>query len=70
MSWDENPAIVLDNGSGLVKCGFAGEDQPRSVFSSIVGRSLVRPKDAPIVGDAAVEAAARFNSGLTLYYPL
>lgn len=70
MSWDENPAVVLDNGSGLVKCGFAGEDQPRGVFSSIVGRSLLRPQDAPIVGDAAVEAAARPNSGLTLYYPL
>lgn len=70
MSWDENPAIVLDNGSGLVKCGFAGEDQPRGVFSSVVARSLVRPHDKPLVGDAAVEAASRANSGLTLYYPL
>jgi actin len=31
--------IVIDNGSGLVKAGFAGDDAPRSVFPSIIGRS-------------------------------
>jgi actin len=30
-------AIVLDNGTGITKCGFAGEDQPRSVFSTVIG---------------------------------
>jgi len=35
---DEMTAVVLDNGSGLVKCGFAGDDAPRAVFPSIVGR--------------------------------
>ena len=35
---DEN-VIVIDNGSGLIKAGFSGEDAPRSVFSSIVGHS-------------------------------
>ena len=70
MFWEENPAVVLDNGSGLVKCGFAGEAQPRGVFSSVVARSLIRPQDAPLVGDDAIEAAARPNSGLSLFYPL
>ena len=35
---DEVAAIVCDNGSGMVKCGFAGDDAPRAVFPSIVGR--------------------------------
>jgi actin-related protein len=31
-------AIVVDNGSGMCKAGFAGDDAPRAVFPSIVGR--------------------------------
>jgi len=34
----EQHAIVCDNGSGMVKCGFSGDDAPRCVFPSIVGR--------------------------------
>lgn len=31
-------ACVIDNGSGMCKAGFAGDDAPRVVFPSIVGR--------------------------------
>ena len=31
-------ALVVDNGSGMCKAGFAGDDAPRDVFPSIVGR--------------------------------
>lgn len=31
-------ALVIDNGSGMCKCGFSGDDAPRAVFPSIVGR--------------------------------
>jgi len=31
-------ALVVDNGSGMCKAGYAGEDAPRAVFPSIVGR--------------------------------
>ena len=31
-------ALVIDNGSGMCKAGFAGDDGPRAVFPSIVGR--------------------------------
>ena len=34
----EKPAIIIDNGSGMIKAGFAGEDAPRAEFPSIVGR--------------------------------
>ncbi|KAF8271664.1 actin 2 [Lactarius quietus] len=35
---DEVAALVIDNGSGMCKAGFAGDDAPRVVFPSIVGR--------------------------------
>ena len=35
---DDLPAVVIDNGSGMVKAGFANQDAPKCVFSSIVGR--------------------------------
>ena len=35
---DEVTAVVMDNGSGMVKAGFAGDDAPRAVFPAIVGR--------------------------------
>merc|ERR1712003_320405 len=38
MGEEEVAALVVDNGSGMCKAGFAGDDAPRSVFPSIVGR--------------------------------
>merc|ERR1719262_262160 len=37
--------VVIDNGSGMVKAGFAGEETPRCVFPAIVGR----PKNASVM---------------------
>lgn len=34
---EQNVAIIVDNGSGIVKAGFAGEEAPRAVFPSIIG---------------------------------
>ncbi|KAI6649634.1 actin [Oopsacas minuta] len=36
---DENVAIVLDNGSGMFKAGFSGEDIPRVIFPTVTGYS-------------------------------
>ena len=35
---DDIHAVVVDNGSGMCKAGFAGDDAPRAVFPAIVGR--------------------------------
>lgn len=35
---DDIAAVVIDNGSGMVKAGFAGDDAPRAVFPAITGR--------------------------------
>merc|ERR1711924_172406 len=34
---EEKPAIVVDNGSGMMKAGCSGEDAPKVTFSSVVG---------------------------------
>jgi actin-related protein len=38
MSFNPLNPVVIDNGSGMVKAGFAGEDAPRTVFPAVVGR--------------------------------
>ena len=30
--------LVIDNGSGTIRAGFAGDDAPRAVFPSVVGK--------------------------------
>ena len=34
----ENSSIIIDNGSGVVKAGFTSEEEPSSIFPSLVGR--------------------------------
>ncbi|EAN84193.1 putative actin 2 [Trypanosoma cruzi] len=69
--WDEEPAVVLDNGSGNIKCGFAGEEIPRCVFPSVTGVSMNTRSSGSsssqrvYVGDEALQ-----EKGLRYFYPM
>jgi len=76
MSYDDvlgtNQPVVIDNGSGVIKAGFAGQDMPSCCFPTIVGR----PKHSKVMvgalgGDIFVGKDAEESRGLlTLKYPI
>ena len=67
-------AVVLDNGTGISKNGFGGEDQPRSVFPTVIGK----PKYGNIMPDVKDysrewyigEEAMELKGIMNLQYPI
>jgi actin len=64
--------IVIDNGSGVIKAGFSGENQPSIKFPSIVGKPRT---DKQMIGvDAKSEyigdEAQKMRGVLNLSYPI
>ncbi|KAH6915742.1 actin binding protein [Coprinopsis sp. MPI-PUGE-AT-0042] len=45
--------LVVDNGTGFVKVGYAGSNFPEHVFPSIIGRPILRAEER--VGNAAIK---------------
>ncbi|KAL2204222.1 actin-related protein, ARP1 class [Sarocladium strictum] len=68
-----NVAIVLDNGSGTIRAGFAGEDSPKCYFPSWVGRPKhTRVLAGALEGDYFIgqKAAQELRGLLKIKYPL
>eukprot|EP01115_Flamella_aegyptia_P006179 TRINITY_DN259_c0_g1_i1.p1 TRINITY_DN259_c0_g1~~TRINITY_DN259_c0_g1_i1.p1 ORF type:complete len:391 (+),score=205.16 TRINITY_DN259_c0_g1_i1:19-1191(+) len=74
MSIPSEKVVVCDNGTGFVKCGFAGANFPHSIFPSMVGRPILRAEEKIenvqlkdiMVGDEA----AKLRNMLQIAYPL
>ncbi|NPD87515.1 MAG: actin family protein [Asgard group archaeon] len=66
--------LVIDNGTGFTKNGFAGEDQPRSVFPTIIGypkHPVVMPDVEGWVREFYIgEEAMNLRGILKLNYPV
>ena len=45
--------VVCDNGTGFVKCGYAGSNFPAHIFPSLVGRPVLRSKTK--IGDIEIK---------------
>jgi actin-related protein len=71
---EESLAVVIDNGSSLFKAGFAGDDSPRSVFPSFVGRPRNAEVEARMAGavqkDYIGGEAEAIRAQLALNYPI
>jgi hypothetical protein len=68
-----NAPIVLDNGSGTIRAGFAGDDVPKCHFPSFVGRPKhLRVLAGALEGEVFIgqKAATELRGLLKIRYPL
>jgi len=69
---DDISPIVLHNGSGTIKAGFAGDEVPQAVFSNIVGR-LRNASTLPEMSQTDLyigNKALAYKNILTIHYPV
>ena len=67
-----NQPVVIDNGSGMVKAGFAGDVVPKSYFPNYIGRPKhVRVMAGALGGDIFIGPSAQEHRGLlSIKYPM
>ena len=58
--------VVCDNGTGFVKCGFAGDNFPRAKFPCMVGRPLLRYEEEISSAELRVRPISRRPARLSL----
>ncbi|KAH8835740.1 actin-related protein [Flagelloscypha sp. PMI_526] len=67
-----NQPVVIDNGSGTIKAGFAGADHPKCFFPSFVGRPKhLKVMAGALEGDTFIgRRAQEFRGLLKIKYPM
>ncbi|KAI8055165.1 actin family [Syncephalis plumigaleata] len=71
---DASKTLVVDNGTGFAKVGYAGSNFPEHVFPSVVGRPILRAEEK--IGNVEVkdimvgDEAAALRSILQMSYPM
>ncbi|KAL8604948.1 Beta-centractin [Nucella lapillus] len=67
-----NQPVVIDNGSGVVKAGFAGDQVPKYIFPNFIGRPKhVRVMAGALEGDTFIGPEAEEHRGLmSIRYPM
>lgn len=67
-----NQPVVIDNGSGVIKAGFAGDEEPKCYFSSCVGRPKHhRIMAGAIEGDTFIgKKTQEYRGLLKIKYPM
>lgn len=67
-----NQPVVIDNGSGIVKAGFAGDQVPKCIFPNYMGRPKhIRVMAGALEGDLFVGPKAEDHRGLlSIRYPM
>ena len=67
-----NQPVVIDNGSGVIKAGFAGDQVPKCHFPNYIGRPKhTRVMAGALEGDLFVGPKAQEHRGLlSIRYPM
>eukprot|EP00761_Pharyngomonas_kirbyi_P011898 gb/GECH01011924.1/.p1 GENE.gb/GECH01011924.1/~~gb/GECH01011924.1/.p1 ORF type:complete len:389 (+),score=87.43 gb/GECH01011924.1/:1-1167(+) len=66
--------VVCDNGTGFVKCGYAGSNFPEATFPAMVGRPILRAEES--IGDVELkdimcgDDCAKLRASLEVNYPV
>merc|ERR1719499_2433773 len=69
---EDYPAVVIDLGSGYTKCGYAGDDFPKSIFPTVVGHPKSQAKMIGMTQRAEYAGAEAMNRRgiMNIKYPI
>ena len=74
MNADGKKVVVCDNGTGFVKCGYAGSNFPDHVFPCMVGRPIIRSasrlSEEQLRDIEVGERCSQNRSNLEVSYPM